>query len=329
MIRLESLHISRFRGIREGKIEGFTDVNILVGKNNSGKTTVMEAIMRCIDSWTSMPDIMGRDVPNTWSEIRKSGTPSIISDFWYQQDLSTNANLSITLKNADTNSQIQLIRFSVTYSKDTHGNLNALPQGDSVHVTGNWVTFRKGLILIQPEDCRNSRIEELFWQSILSNRRDKILLKNLNEVFGLNAEALQLIPPNKLMVLYDNYGIPLDVLGDGTRSALRALILLSMVKSCLVLMEEPECYQHPGSLEKFALAVTKLAQQQQIQLILSTHSIECVNAFLKAAKTVASNAAVFHLSVKDGHQIARKLETETVETLESTGIDVRFADLYA
>ena len=46
MIRLQSLSISNFRGVREGKIDGFTDVNVLVGRNNSGKTTVVEAITR-------------------------------------------------------------------------------------------------------------------------------------------------------------------------------------------------------------------------------------------------------------------------------------------
>src|SRR5271156_2767325 len=46
MIRVKSIQISRFRGIREGAVRDFADVNLLVGRNNSGKSTVVEAVHR-------------------------------------------------------------------------------------------------------------------------------------------------------------------------------------------------------------------------------------------------------------------------------------------
>ena len=48
MIRLESVVMKNFRGIREGQLHGLTDVNLLIGRNNSGKTTIVEAIMRAL-----------------------------------------------------------------------------------------------------------------------------------------------------------------------------------------------------------------------------------------------------------------------------------------
>jgi AAA15 family ATPase/GTPase len=41
---IENLQINRFRGIRDLNLAGLGWVNILVGKNNSGKTTILEAI---------------------------------------------------------------------------------------------------------------------------------------------------------------------------------------------------------------------------------------------------------------------------------------------
>lgn len=41
---LEKLHIHRFRGIREGTIENFSQINLLVGPNNSGKTALLEML---------------------------------------------------------------------------------------------------------------------------------------------------------------------------------------------------------------------------------------------------------------------------------------------
>jgi predicted ATPase len=95
------------------------------------------------------------------------------------------------------------------------------------------------------------------------------------------------------------------------------------------MLEEPESHQHPGSLDRFSTAVCKLAKEQQVQIIASTHSEESVRSFLKGAVAAGSETAVFHLTLKDGKQVARRLDPEAVETLGSTGIDVRLLDLYA
>jgi len=41
---LESFHIEKFRGLQDVKLEGLGQINLLVGVNNSGKTSVLEAI---------------------------------------------------------------------------------------------------------------------------------------------------------------------------------------------------------------------------------------------------------------------------------------------
>ena len=41
---IRSITIRRFRGFREIKVEGLASINLLVGRNNSGKTTLLEAI---------------------------------------------------------------------------------------------------------------------------------------------------------------------------------------------------------------------------------------------------------------------------------------------
>ncbi|MGA2450871.1 MAG: AAA family ATPase [Polyangiaceae bacterium] len=41
---ITSARIEGFRGVREGGVEGFAPISILVGPNNTGKSTVLEAI---------------------------------------------------------------------------------------------------------------------------------------------------------------------------------------------------------------------------------------------------------------------------------------------
>ena len=46
---LSNLEIKNFKGIKEGTIGDLAQVNVLVGRNNSGKSTVLDALllMRC------------------------------------------------------------------------------------------------------------------------------------------------------------------------------------------------------------------------------------------------------------------------------------------
>lgn len=331
MIQLHSLHLSRFRGVREGAIQGLTNVNILVGRNNSGKTTIAEAIMRLANRVGGTTDYLGRGMHHVWGIFRNEGA-EYPPELWYKMDQAQPAAVVAKLivptpKRVDIQPNCS---FSLTIEAAL-GSIEAVPtySTEKVSITNSdGAAFLRRLALFRPQDATNQAIEDKFWTQLLANRRDKTLTRVLNEVYGLQAEGLQLLPDKRLMVLFENHSLPLDVQGDGNRAALRALIVLSMLKETVFLLEEPECHQHPGALERFATALCRLAQEQEVQLILSTHSDVCVKAFLQAASSVAADAAVFHLTLTEGIQQARRLDARAVETLQATGVDVRFLDLY-
>ena len=49
-IILKDLHIKRFKGIKDLFFDDLVNINLLVGRTNSGKTTVLEAIKDMNDS---------------------------------------------------------------------------------------------------------------------------------------------------------------------------------------------------------------------------------------------------------------------------------------
>lgn len=323
MIRLHSLNMNRFRGIREGSIEGLADVNLLVGRNNSGKTTVLEAIQRLGFGITGGgADLLGRKITHLWSLFRNEGDNEYPPDLWYRQDQLREIAIRAELLD-DATGKKEISSWGV---KKEGANPKAFQAFDASLHTAYTVLSR--MTLFRPQDIHNRDIETKLWLQVLANRRDKFLTAALNEIFGLEAEGFQM-PVGQLIVLFPDYSTPLDLQGDGTRTALRAMILLALLQKTLFLMEEPECHQHPGSLQRFAKAICNRAKEQELQILITTHSSECVRWFLEAAKTAGSQSAVFHLTLDNGVLQARHLDPETVETLTDTGVDVRFLDLYA
>lgn len=355
MIRLQSLSIKNFRGIREGQIEGLADVNVLVGRNNSGKTTAIEAITRVATTAGLQQDVFGQNVEQIWQQARSavpinravrppnrqqqktlaalgiSGSlPHGDTLLFYRQDTSREIEIDAVLRLNGTSTQDEQLIFRHTAAKKVPGGARA----DVERAEKSWdpqITrgFCSSITVFRPTDAFDAAIEQSFWPALLSDRRDRVLTKTLNDVFGLDAESFQLLPNSQFTVLFHDFSLPLDVQGDGTRAAMRTLMTLSMLKGTLFMIEEPECHQHPGSLERFAGALCRLAKSQSVQIIVSTHSGECVRSFMQAASAAESAAAVFHLSLDNGKQEARRLDPDAVETLTNTGVDVRFLDLYA
>ena len=327
MIRLDSIKIERFRGIRSGEVSGFVDVNLMIGRNNCGKSTVAEAITLAMvgpffgSSAIAPPSAQGalpRRALDTWIIERREQNLRV-PEIWYGSDTSNRYMCDARLMD---NVGEQVFRSAVA--------VDAINGVKEIHRTGPSEAgrFMNEVKTFVPSDAARVELENAVWQQLLTLRKDKALVAAINDVFGLNVEQLNLPPSGRMMLLFPDRGLPVDVHGDGTRAVLRTLIVLASMQGTLFIMEEPECHQHPGSLEKFTRAVCNLAKSQSVQLLITTHSIECVKAFLAAAEECGSESAVFHLTLDDGELTSRKLDAETVESLQATGVDVRTLDLY-
>jgi predicted ATPase len=334
MIRLDSVKIERFRGIRSGEVSGFADVNLMIGRNNCGKSTVAEAITLATVGSAGNPQqpIVAlhenkcgpfvRNAYDAWA-IQRHETQRSAEEFWFQSDQTSPYRCETTI--VDDRGE-QVLRSGVVF--ESSAKMERIH--DSLDRSNNSgpARFARDANVFLPADARCTDIEKAAWPRLLTARKDKAIVTAINEVFGMDVEQLSLPPDGRMMLLLPQQGLPLDVYGDGTRAALRSLIVLASMQGTLYIMEEPECHQHPGSLERFAKVICKLAKSQSVQLLITTHSVECVKAFLEAAAEGDSESAVFHLRLEEGELTSRRLDAETVESLQSTGVDVRTLDLY-
>lgn len=302
MKRIDRVALSGFRGIRQGHVGGLVDVNVIVGRNNSGKSSVVEAMLRTAEAISDgAPDAVGRP------RARKADEERGGSGALFYRDA---AAAEVSVESAGESIGVRFERNTVAPSTRSSGPASRTT-------------------CFYPSDARNLDIERRLWSDTLAGRRDKLLARSLSEIFGMEVEGVQLPPDGRAILLFPDHGLPLDAQGDGARAAFRALTVLGAMRDAPLVLEEPECHQHPGSLRRFALALVKLAKTNGVQLFVTTHSGECITAFLEASATARSESAVFHFALNDGTLEARKLDAKTVETLSATGTDVRYLSLYA
>ena len=77
---IKDIEISNFRCFEHTKIEGFERVNLIGGKNNSGKTALLETIFLYSDGGDEEPVIIAASVNKSLEELSKSYTKIVFNE---------------------------------------------------------------------------------------------------------------------------------------------------------------------------------------------------------------------------------------------------------
>lgn len=356
---LKSVVIHNLRGVREGLIEGLEDVNILIGRNGCGKSTVLEAIYMA-SAWVNPSDSL-RDVAKLDYVIsRRTGRGfwrNARNVLWY--NMNTNEDIVIRLRfNGD-----KWLNFHVfNFTRDAFESVWAhVPTGDfkfynfynnravnplTKSYKGMGLTFKEKLlsslkaeisllenvVFIDDSILSNPKfVEKKIWPKLLAKRLDKFVVKVIREGFESDVEDITYMPIGDDYVLalkLSRTTVRVDDLGDGVRSALLLVSIFSVLDKALVLMEDPELHQHPGGLAVLMRFVLKVAKERRLQLIMSTHSIEFVNIVRRLCDELGLRLRVFFLErSSDGVIDVRVLNGVDVDTLLKLGLDPRFLDV--
>jgi len=362
---IESVAIRNFRGIKECSIGDFADVNVLIGRNGSGKSTILESIYLAsayVNPRDKFYDKEKRDliISRRTDRGKWDSSKELI---WFLTDTTKDIEINLTFTNK------KRLRFKIIYLAPQGRYLwllipeeirkaDSLGEYDHYNLLGSYVLSRKTLktefiprledkinevygdvfnflrriVLIDSKILSNpGRIEDTTWAEILTKRLDKLLIGMIREGFEAEAEDLTYMPVGRDKVLalkLPKTTVRVDDLGDGARTAILLASILLMLNDTAVLIEEPESHQHPGGLKTIMNFALKMAKERKLQLFMSTHSTELLKILRKLCEDVGLSLRIFFLERDSkGFVDVRVLERIDVDILLKLGLDPRFLDV--
>jgi hypothetical protein len=206
-------------------------------------------------------------------------------------------------------------------------------------------TANADCVLFYDFHTTSEHFEEEFYTEILKlPEMERRLKKYFSNVFPLGDfdVSIQHYPDSKggIQGIIKQAGmppIPIDDFGDGARHAFKVLAALTVLeerckdgKEGIFLWEDPELFMHPTTIKKLLEEIIKLVKDKQIQVFISTQSLEVLSNIAKLLddKVIEEkDVRTYTLNLVNGELTARKFWGTALSDWLHSGFDPRLLDV--
>ena len=317
MAFIKSIEINQFRGIQRLVVSDFSNINLIVGDNNSGKTTFLEAI-QLLFAKSQLSSIKSVINQRTVLNPNSSFYTSFIKMFNKEQskkllefDIYANSDkgpLEFELRGKErliSGEDALQVSIMSTRQKSQYKRETAFIPETAKVFTGSIIT-QVGKKPIEKE-IRCTSLDNVIPGPIVKKEVHYIpsfghlrydLLKNIvdnPEYKKLAVDILKQFDSSIVDICYtktddgtylesiitkDGVNMPFSVYGDGIKKILYILNKLFNAVDSILLIDEIETGLHKKYYDILFPVVFALANKLNVQLFIATHSIEVIDAIL-------------------------------------------------
>ncbi len=358
---IERIKISNFKIFKTLILDDLHQITLVSGKNNVGKSTLLEAIFfsNCYfsaDSFIVINNIRGalntlrtdvwKSFVNTYSsnnsfEIEKceNGTPKSII-----VNLEDNKNaISHSLLNNANNADTQIVEKAHDNRSFTH-QLSILASDGINNDSQRYLVNFDGQIQMLNNSSSNNTLRNCTYTQYISSKsgfNQPSLAEMLSklEMGGKGDDvikAVQILDPeivglktfvqNGIIRLYasmkDGSSMPVDYMGDGICKLILICTSILSNPNGLILVDEMENGFHYSAHKKIWKAVYEAAKISNVQVIVTTHSYECIKG---ASEAMGENTDFGYIRLDNvsDNIVAKSMNSKQLKIAIESNIEVR------
>ncbi len=351
---LKSIRICNYRGFQDLSIERLGRINLITGRNNVGKTSLLESLF-LLSGGVNPELILNTNIIRR--SVALSGSPNSIFDD-IAKPLFFNLNMKSAIRICADSDLAGTMKLNIVEERP---NIVQLPfQNKTVEVESE-LPIGPGLRFLFSNNMNNqieSRMQITrngiqvsaanaslpFYASILTSQvnpaEDASNLGRLRvqrqDHFVL--EALQTIEPSLVGIEDNSSGgtpkiwgdiglpelLPLEVMGDGMRRIARLAILVASTRSPgIVLIDEIENGIHHSVMSEIWKVIDAAARKFQAQIFATTHSWECVEAACNALDLGEADFLLHRIERNDTGCQCITIPPNNIETIVRHNMEIR------
>ena len=311
MPRLSSISIRRFKRLEEFVLP-LQDTNILIGSNNSGKSSVLQAIHFAVSVAQSAQLLGGVSWQQDKYQLSFNPSQLLYSPVADVMTLATGGNL---VEDANKRVEVEFTsdqgqKCTVAVRRGRNRNIAVAIEGRQLgeqlqNIQQPFSVYAPGLAGVPREELFMSpgRVRRIVARGDANLVLRNVLLMLRNQAGdGWNqftSDLAEVFPNLKLIVSFeadtdeyinarftvnDGPELPLDAAGTSILQAAQLLAYVSLFKPSLLILDEPDSHLHPNNQRMLCRVITKLVAQRGFQVVLSTHSRHVLDAMRATAR---------------------------------------------
>jgi ABC-type cobalamin/Fe3+-siderophores transport system ATPase subunit len=345
---IEAITVERFRGLQHLEVEGFGRVNLILGKNNCGKTALMEAL-----SIARAPAVAAKVVVFHQHLRNRSIPVHDFERFWrplfWKQD--ADQGLALKLRVANSRAMSVELRKSQASSLFIDGTIatGALPQSswtidtraeqDGQELKGKIVGSSAGLHIpsgnsegsiwastgpdISENDVRN-------FSNLKQVGRDADLAMLLREI-DANVSGIELLSPSGTqaelyvrLAQHDGPSLPMSMMGEGFQRCFGMGVSALAGDTTTLFIDEIDNGLHHSTLTPVWSWLATVSAKRNLQVFATTHSEECIAAASRAFTAANDDGLrVIRLDRRQDKTVAAVYNRDLVETAIAADVEIR------
>jgi len=230
-----------------------------------------------------------------------------------------------TIENIDKNNYLSTIK--------VEAQVNGTDLESSVHLYSNKepnLRYAKTQVLCQSSFTSpyryNIDLLSKAYSYAVKEKYDNVIIDFIHKNIDPSIEKITLIEDNRFLVTSNKLDTAIDITkyGEGMQRVFEIALLLGYNKDGILCVDEIDCALHKTLLVNFARFIQQLADKFNVQVFLSTHSKECIDAFIEAKYKENKGITAYSLTEEEGKVVCKYINGERLESLiQSINFDIR------
>lgn len=315
---IESVRVENFKRIKDTKIE-LASITYLVGGNNSGKSSLLQAIHTAVSCAQDSVEQNTKVVAESQIRYSPIGNFELLGHNGNYRNSGAKSRGSITLKGTATDGEDAEYNISL-YKARNHGNVgverNGSYQGFGRHICDTrtntlFSIYVPGIAGI-PHSEEMTGYASVFrkaaggeanivFRNIIRLIHDRGLIEDLQHLlepilggevaFDVNfdPEKDRHIDVQLAIIGKNDYYLPIDLWGTGVLQIVQICAYVVLFNPYMLLVDEPDNHLHASLQKVLAVAFEDIADRYGCRIIVSTHSSHLLTAASDKAKIVWMN----------------------------------------
>lgn len=321
-----TIKIQNFRCFKDLEISGFKNVNLIGGKNNAGKTSLLEALLIYFYPHPSSIIELKR-IRKESSDTIKKQPKDAWNNFFYNQNIENIINISGCFNNEEKDISISVSQSLQSQifedDEDVKKILDFISQSNSsvsilqIQQSNENKTFKRNLIthsrgLFSPDSPDEFDLPLIPSSHRISNEEvaqkyDKIdfegngedvlkMIKMLDDSIENIRTYSHIEPTLYLQKKNQKRGFPISLFGDAIYRVVEITLEILNEEHNVIFIDEIENGIHYTSQKKFWEALFHLSKELKTLIFATTHSLEMIKSFMEAGQNFPDQGAYIELA---------------------------------